>query len=252
LLHGDAMTVTGRTIEGNLTHEETPTLGSVAQPSPAVICDVDEPLSPAGNHLTVLSNGGTLTPGGSAILKLSGKELPFFEGPAVVFDDEFSAFEAITGMGGVDGGEGGGKARKRIEKGDVLVIRIEGPKGSPGMPEMLSPGAALVGAGMGKYVALVTDGRFSGASHGIMVGHVTPEAGEGPERSPRALVQDGDVIRIDAREARLDLLGVDEAELRRRRDSWEEPTHLKGRKLRGVFRKYANSVSSAHTGAVTY
>ena len=161
LLHGDAMTVTGRTIEENLTHEEVPVLGSVIQPDPVVIRPTADPLSTAGNHLTVLS-GGSLTPGGSAILKLSGKDLPFFEGPAVVFDDEFSAFEAITNTERVDNTDS--RRMKRIEKGNVIVIRNEGPKGSPGMPEMLSPGAALVGAGMGKYVALVTDGRFSGVS----------------------------------------------------------------------------------------
>ena len=199
LLHGDAMTVTGRTVEGNLTHDEVPTLGSVAQPSPAVVRGTGDPLSPAGNHLTVLSNGGTLTPGGSAILKLSGKDLPLFEGPAVVFDDEFSAFEAITRIdSGVEHDARTSDSRKRIRKGDVLVIRNEGLREVLGCQEMLSPGAALVGAGM-VHVALVTDGRFSGASREY--GGTADTCFRRARAVSLALVEDGDTIRIDAREA---------------------------------------------------
>ena len=243
LLHGDCMTVTGETLEDNvvrffekekenrLKHLDTEQK-DVRIWTGGVVHSISQPLSPPGNHLTVL-RGSLATQ--SAILKLSGKDIPHFEGPARVFDDEFSAFEAVT--------EG------EIEKGEVLVIRNEGPRGSPGMPEMLSPGAALVGAGLGKHVALVTDGRFSGASHGIMVGHVTPEAAEGPHKSALALVEDGDIIRIDAKERTLDLC-VDADILEARRLTWKYKG--KEKKLKGVFAKYVRSVSSAHTGGVTY
>merc|ERR1740130_1335698 len=154
--------------------------------SQEVLFPISKPLAPAGNHIIVLH--GNLAPE-SAIIKLSGKQNVEFRGPARCFDDEDLAFEAI--MNG------------DIKKGDALVIRHEGPKGAPGMPEMLSPGAALVGAGLGKYVALVTDGRFSGASHGIMVGHVTPEASAG---GPIALLRDGDIIIINPSER---VLGVE-------------------------------------------
>lgn len=248
LLHGDCMTVTGQTIEENVqesfhrlderkklakdTSLTQQTKKGIFSTSGGVVYSTAAPLSKPGNHLTVL-RGSLATE--SAILKLSGKEMPHFEGPAAVYDDEFSAFEAVT--------------KGNVKSGAVLVIRNEGPKGSPGMPEMLSPGAALVGAGLGKEVALVTDGRFSGASHGIMVGHVTPEAAEGPATSPLALVENGDIIRIDAQRKTLDLQ-VDEAVLAQRRAVWQ----YKGKPqvLRGVFKKYVNSVSSAHTGAVTY
>jgi dihydroxy-acid dehydratase len=145
LLHGDCMTVTGKTVAENLA--DFPTLSS--RPAQDILFSVAKPFSPAGNHMVILS--GNLAPE-SAVLKLSGKIWDKFTGPARCFDDEDLAFEAI-----VNG---------KVAKGCVLVIRYEGPKGSPGMPEMLSPGAALVGAGLGKDVALVTDGRFSGASHG--------------------------------------------------------------------------------------
>ena len=188
---------------------------------------VSRPLSPAGNHIIVLQ--GNLARQ-SAVMKLSGKEIDLFEGPAVVFDGEMAAFEAI--------------GRNRVSAGMVVVIRYEGPKGAPGMPEMLSPGAALVGQGLGKkvasrspsrvawgravvghgrgprplgtalchrssQVALVTDGRFSGASHGIMIGHVTPEASDG---GVIAIVRDGDPIRIDKRTQTIDLM-LPEAEI---------------------------------------
>jgi dihydroxy-acid dehydratase len=221
--------LTGTTLSKQLKDGIQNTTNSVNGP---VIYSTKSPISKPGNHLSIL-RGSLATE--SAILKLSGKDMDLFEGPARVYDDEFSAFEAIT--------------KDEINKGEVLVIRNEGPKGSPGMPEMLSPGAALVGAGLGKYVALVTDGRFSGASHGIMVGHVTPEAAEGPMRSPLSLVMDGDIIRIDAKKNTLDL-DVSNAVLNERRKNWK---YLgKQKKLKGVFKKYVNSVSSAHTGAVTY
>merc|ERR1719163_575816 len=150
-----------------------------------IIFTVSNPLSPPGNHLVILK--GNLAPD-SAVLKLSGKQIKYFRGPAQVFDGEDEAFKAI-----ISG---------KIKKGNVLVIRHEGPKGAPGMPEMLSPGSALQGSGLGKDVALVTDGRFSGASHGIMIGHVCPEAAQG---GPLSLLKDGDIITIDVIKKRLDV-----------------------------------------------
>lgn len=165
-------------------------------------------------------------------MKLSGKQIDPFVGPAQVFDNEQECYLAIT--------EG------RVEKGTVLVIRYEGPKGSPGMPEMLSPGSALVGVGLGKHVALVTDGRYSGASHGIMIGHVCPEAWDG---GPIALIQNGDIITIDPRADHCALsVDLDASELERRKKLWQRPDRpLK----RGVLLKYRNSVKSAHFGATT-
>merc|ERR1711957_452951 len=152
------------------------------------------------NHLLIIS-GNLATD--SAVLKLSGKVYDKFVGPAICFDDEDIAFLAIIAG--------------KIKKGQVLVIRYEGPKGSPGMPEMLSPGAALVGSGLGKDVALVTDGRFSGASHGIMIGHVSPEAADG---GPIALVRDGDIITVDARNKALSV-DVSDEEMAERRKLWK-------------------------------
>jgi dihydroxy-acid dehydratase len=172
-LHGNCLTVTGKTVRENLEHVQS--LGDLGEQD--VVLPVEQPFSVAGNHITVLQ--GNLAQQ-SAVLKLSGKAVKHFVGVARVFDDEYAAFHAIM--------EGA------VRKGDVLVIRYEGPKGAPGMPEMLSPGSALVGCGLGQDVALVTDGRFSGASHGIMVGHVTPEAAEG---GVIALVENGDIIEID-------------------------------------------------------
>ena len=166
------MTVTGKITAENL--KSIPTLDEVA--SQKVIFPLEKPYAEPGNHIGVLT--GNLARE-SAVMKLSGKDIPYFEGPAVVFDTEFAAYEAIVA------GE--------IKAGDVLIIRYEGPKGSPGMPEMLSPGAALVGAGLGKEVALITDGRFSGASHGIMIGHVSPEAYDG---GTLAVVETGDRVQL--------------------------------------------------------
>ena len=136
----------------------------------------------------------------------------------------------------------------QVQKGSVLVIRYEGPKGSPGMPEQLSPGAALMGAGLGKDVALVTDGRFSGASHGIMVGHVTPEAADG---GPLALVRNGDTITIDIVKGTLEL-GVSAEELQRRKAQWQLPKRVDPASRRGVLKKYSSQVRSAHYGATTH
>ena len=194
-IHGDCLTVSGKTVAENLAE-----VGPLAaQPPQTVLYPASAPFSPAGNHMLMLS--GTLATE-SAVLKLSGKIAATFSGPAQCFDDEDDAFAAIIAG--------------RVKAGSVLVIRYEGPQGSPGMPEMLSPGSALVGAGLGKDVALVTDGRFSGASHGIMIGHVSPEAATG---GPIALVQDGDIITIDAPNKKLDL-GVDPTELAARRAAW--------------------------------
>jgi dihydroxy-acid dehydratase len=224
LLHGDCLTVTGRTVAENLAG--VPSIAALGAQD--VFFPLSHPFAPAGNHILVLR--GNLAPE-SAIIKLSGKQNLEFVGPARCFDDEDAAFTAI--MCG------------DIKKGDALIIRHEGPKGSPGMPEMLSPGAALVGAGLGKYVALITDGRFSGASHGIMVGHVTPEASAG---GPIALVQDGDTVIVRPRERQLSV-DISDEEMNARRAIWIAPPMKPG--TSGLLGKYARQVKSAHFGAVT-
>merc|ERR1712176_876187 len=180
-LHGDCMTVTGKTVAENLA--DVPTISELQ--GQEVLWPVANPYKPAGNHILVL-HGNLATE--SAICKLSGKTNIYHRGPAKCYNEENEAYEAITSG--------------KVVKGDVVVVRYEGPKGSPGMPEMLSPGAALIGAGLGKDVALVTDGRFSGASHGIMVGHVSPEAALG---GPIGLVEDGDIISIDVKKRSIDV-----------------------------------------------
>jgi len=202
---------------------------SEARPRPGeidVLRPLSRPLSAAGNHIIVLRGNLAIK---SAVMKLSGKEIEIFEGPAIVFDGEMAAFEAIQ--------------QNKVVAGMVVVIRFEGPKGAPGMPEMLSPGAALVGQGLGKKVALVTDGRFSGASHGIMIGHVTPEASDG---GAIAVVRDGDQIRIDKAAQTIDLL-LPQGEIDARMRAWVAPApkHMGC----GVLKKYCKLVSSAHEGA---
>merc|ERR1740121_454231 len=224
LLNGDCMTCTGRTVAENLAG--VPPVS--ARGRQEVLRPLQDPLAPAGNHIVVLS--GNLAPE-SAVVKLSGKTDVRHVGPARCFDAEDDAFAQIIAG--------------NIKKGDVLVIRYEGPKGSPGMPEMLSPGAALVGAGLGKYVPLVTDGRFSGASHGIMVGHVTPEACDG---GPIALLRDGDMITVAPLE-RLLSVELSAEELAARKAAWVPPPQKPG--CRGVLGRYAKCVASAHYGATT-
>merc|ERR1719499_153906 len=220
-LHGDAMTVQGKTMAECLA--DTPRLSEIQ--SQKVVFPLSNPLSPPGNHIVVLK--GSLAPE-SCVIKLSGKQMNEFRGTARVFDGEDAAFSAIM--------------KGEIEKGCVLVIRYEGPKGAPGMPEMLSPGSALQGAGLGKDVALITDGRFSGASHGIMVGHVSPEAALG---GPIGLVEDGDMINIDIAERRIDI-EIDPSELSQRVPKSTAPEPPKG-----TLSKYASCVRSAHFGATT-
>jgi dihydroxy-acid dehydratase len=220
LLHGDCMTVTGKTLAENLI--EVPSLIEDQK----VIMPMDQPIKETG-HIRILK--GNLSPEGS-VAKITGKEGTHFRGRAKVFNGEFEANQGIA-----DG---------LVEKGDVVVIRYEGPKGGPGMPEMLKPTAAIMGAGLGKDVALITDGRFSGGTHGFVVGHITPEAQEG---GPLALVKNGDQIDIDAVKNTLKLL-VDDDELARRKEEWNQP---KLRVERGVLYKYAKQVSNASFGCVT-
>lgn len=220
LIDGDARTVTGQSLAENLA--DLPDLS----PEQEVVRSFAAPLKPTG-HLTVLR--GSLAPEG-AVAKLTGKEGLRFEGVARVFDDEHAMLAAV------EAGE--------IEGGQVIVIRYAGPKGGPGMPEMLAPTAAIVGAGLAGEVALVTDGRFSGGSHGFIVGHVTPEAALG---GPLALVEDGDRIRIDAAARELALL-VDEDELAIRRAAWSAPPPSV---RRGYLAKYRRLVGSASEGCVT-
>lgn len=220
MLHGECMTVTGKTLKENL--ENVPDLVQGQQ----VIHPLDDPIKPTG-HLRILY--GNLAPEGS-VAKITGKEGLLFEGPARVFESEFDANRGI--------GEG------KVQAGDVVVIRYEGPRGGPGMPEMLKPTSAIMGAGLGKSVALITDGRFSGGTHGFVVGHVTPEAQSG---GTIALLQDGDMITIDAENNTISVaLSAGELELRKK--AWKEPP-LKVR--RGSLFKYARSVSSASEGCVT-
>jgi dihydroxy-acid dehydratase len=219
LLDGDALTVTGKTLAENL-DALTP-----AQPDGSVVRTLQDPIHSSGG-IAILR--GSLAPDG-AVVKSAGMDALVFEGTARVYDGEAGAMAAVT--------EG------RIARGDVIVIRWEGPKGGPGMREMLAVTAAVKGAGLGADVALITDGRFSGATFGLCVGHVAPEAAD---RGPIALVQDGDRIVLDVPNRRLDLL-VDDEELDRRRLSWkpQEPRYT-----RGALSKYARLVSSAARGAV--
>ena len=220
MLHGECLTVTGQTLAANLADLPPLTRGQ------EVIRPLERPVHPNG-HIQILR--GTLAPEG-AVAKITGKEGLTFSGPAKVFDAEEEMLAAL---------ENG-----KIRKGDVIVIRYEGPKGGPGMPEMLTPTSAIMGAGMGRDVALLTDGRFSGGSHGFIVGHITPEAQDG---GPIALVQDGDLIVIDAVNNRIDL-EVYAAELDARRSAWQAPPY---KAHRGTLFKYIKNVKSASEGCVT-
>lgn len=220
LLHGDCLTVTGNTLAENL--ENVPDL----EEGQDVIMPLDKPIKATG-HLRMLY--GNLAENGS-VAKITGKEGLLFKGAAKVFNSEYDANDGIR-----DG---------LVKKGDVVVIRYEGPKGGPGMPEMLKPTAAIMGAGLGKDVALITDGRFSGGTHGFVVGHISPEAQDG---GTIALIKDGDIITIDAETNAINV-AVSDAELAIRKEAWEQP-ELKFKK--GVLYKYARSVSSAAQGCVT-
>jgi dihydroxy-acid dehydratase len=220
LLHGHCLTVTGETLAETLAE---------VQPYPAgqtIIRGFDQPIKKT-SHLVILR--GNLAPDG-AVAKISGKEGLRFAGKAIVFEGEEKALKAIL--------------NGTVKAGHVVVIRSEGPKGGPGMREMLSPTSAIMGKGLGQEVALITDGRFSGGSHGFVVGHVTPEACLG---GPIALVKNGDPITIDA-EQRTITLGIPARELAARRKSWKQP---KPRYTRGVLAKYAHTVRTASEGAVT-
>lgn len=222
LIDGSQMTVTGKTIKENLEP-----LNGLAE-GQDIIRPLSNPLKPSG-HLQILK--GSLAPG-SAVGKITGKEGTYFKGKARVFDDEEAFIHSLE--------------RQEIKKGEktVCIIRYEGPKGGPGMPEMLKPSSALMGYGLGKDVALLTDGRFSGGSHGFLIGHIVPEAYVG---GPIALVEDGDVIIIDAENNRIDLL-VSEDELKERKARWSAP---KPRYTRGTLAKYASLVTDASKGCVT-
>ena len=220
LLHGDCLTVTGKSIAENL--------ASVADypDGQDIVRGFDDPIKP-DSHLAILY--GNLAPEG-AVAKISGKEGLRFEGSARVFHSEEDALQAILD--------------DRIRSGDVIVIRYEGPKGGPGMREMLSPTGAIMGRGLGADVALITDGRFSGGSHGFVVGHITPEAAVG---GPIGLIEDGDTIVIDAQSKQIDV-ALDDAELADRRQRWRRPASSV---QRGALAKYRAEVSSASDGAVT-
>ena len=222
LIDGNGITVTGKTVKENVKDEpDMPTDQEILRP-------LSNPIKATG-HLAILR--GSLAPGGS-VGKITGKEGTRFEGKAKVYDAEDDFISALE--------------RGEIKKGEktVVVIRYEGPKGGPGMPEMLKPSSAIMGAGLGKDVALLTDGRFSGGSHGFLIGHIVPEAQEG---GPIGLVQDGDKIVIDAEKMVVDL-EVDEAEMAKRRSAWKQPPL---RYSRGTLKKYASLVSDASSGCVT-
>jgi len=220
LIDGSCMTVTGKTMAENL--EALPGL----KEGQTIVHTVSHPIKKTG-HIRILK--GSLAPEGS-VAKITGKEGLQFSGPARVFDSEEEMLHALE--------------EKKIQKGDVVVIRFEGPKGGPGMPEMLTPTSAIMGAGLGGEVALLTDGRFSGGSHGFIVGHITPEAQVG---GPIGLVQDGDTITIDAETNRLDV-DLSEAELAKRQTAWTAPP-LKA--TRGTLYKYIKNVKTASEGCVT-
>ncbi|MDA8706922.1 dihydroxy-acid dehydratase [Cyclobacteriaceae bacterium] len=218
-LQGDCLTVTGKNIGENL--EAVKSLSEQQK----VIVPFDRPIK-ANGHLQILY--GNLAPEG-AVAKITGKEGEIFEGPARIYEDEFDAIRGII---------------EEVQKGEVIVIRYSGPKGAPGMPEMLKPTGAVMGAGLGKDVALITDGRFSGGSHGFVVGHITPEAQEG---GPLAFVQNGDIIRIDAISNQL-VLKISDEEMKKRKSIWIQPDYKANK---GVLKKYINSVATASEGCVT-
>jgi len=220
LMHGDCLTVTGKTMAENLAALAPPELDD------DVIRKLDRPIHATGG-LTILK--GSLAPEG-AVVKTAGFDASVFEGPARVFERERAAMDALT--------EG------KIKHGDVVVIRYEGPKGGPGMREMLAVTAAIKGAGLGKDVLLLTDGRFSGGTTGLCIGHIAPEASDA---GPIAFLRDGDLIRVDIAARTIDLL-VEPAELEARRDGW---VPLPPRYTRGVLAKYTKLVHSASEGAVT-
>ncbi|MCC9070032.1 dihydroxy-acid dehydratase [Flavobacterium sp. F-65] len=219
-IHGDCLTVTGKTVAENLA--SVPDLNDGQE----VIFEIQKALKPTGNIQILYGNLASE----GAVAKISGKEGEYFEGTAVVFESEFDVIPGIQAG--------------KVKPGDVVVIRYCGPKGGPGMPEMLKPTSAIIGAGLGSSVALITDGRFSGGSHGFVVGHMTPEAYDG---GGIALVEDGDLITIDAIKNTINLK-ISDAEFDERKANWIQPA-LKASK--GVLLKYARSVSSASTGCVT-
>ena len=220
LLDGSCLTVTGQSIAENLA--DVPGL----EPGQEVFHKLDNPIKESG-HIQILR--GNLAPDG-AVAKITGKEGLVFSGPARVYDQEENMLAALE--------------RDEIKKGDVIIIRYEGPKGGPGMPEMLTPTSAIIGAGLGSDVALITDGRFSGGSHGFIIGHVVPEAQEG---GPIALVEDGDHVTVDA-DRNLLSVDVSDEEMSTRRSAWEMPPY---RATRGTLRKYIKTVKNASEGCVT-
>jgi len=221
MLHGDCLTVTGKTIAENLEH--VPELNFDTQ---KIILPLEAPIKATG-HLQILY--GNLAEGGS-VAKISGKEGEKFEGPARVFDGEHDL------ISGINSG--------KIRKGDVVVIKHVGPRGAPGMPEMLKPTSAIIGAGLGKDVALITDGRFSGGTHGFVVGHITPESFDG---GLLGLVEDNDIIELSVPDKKI-TLKVDEKIIEERRKKWKQPELLA---TRGVLYKYAKSVTTAAEGCIT-
>ena len=221
LLHGDCMTVTGKTVSGNLKD-----VSNQANPSQKIILPIEKPLSPEG-HLVILK--GNISPEGS-VAKVSGIKTRRIEGPARVFNSEEECLDAII--------------NDKIINGDIVVIRYEGPKGGPGMREMLAPTSALVGKGLGDKVGLITDGRFSGGTHGLVVGHVAPEAQVG---GVIGLIQEGDKIVIDIENRTLDAILSDE-EIKLREEKWKP---LAPKYKKGVLAKYEKLVSSASIGAIT-
>ena len=219
ILNGNCLTVTGKTVGENL--EELPSL----KENQKIIHAINNPIKKQG-HIQILY--GNLAEKG-AVAKITGKEGEVFTGPARVFENEYEAIEGI---------------RTQVKPGDVIVIRNSGPKGAPGMPEMLKPTSAVMGAGLGKDVALITDGRFSGGSHGFVVGHITPEAYEG---GTIGLIKNQDIISIDAINNRIDV-NLTTEEIETRRNSWIRPAE---KPLSGILKKYRNEVSTASEGCIT-
>lgn len=220
MLHGDCLTVTGKTLAENLAEAQSLAVGQ------QIIKPLNDPIKPTG-HLRILK--GNLAAGGS-VAKITGKEGLLFEGPARVFDGEYAANDGIK--------------NGQVKAGEVVVIRYEGPKGGPGMPEMLKPTAAIMGAGLGKSVALITDGRFSGGTHGFVVGHIVPEAQEG---GVIGLLENGDQITIDAEKNTISV-ALSDQEIEERRKSWKQPPY---KFQSGMLYKYIKNVSTASEGCVT-